>query len=66
MKNERKQINRNVESCGNSRGKHSDDNKRNAKSKRPLDWDARDIKANTWIRGGFGRYENRYFEQDED
>jgi len=66
MENERKQTNRNVESHRDIGGKHSGDNKRNAKSKRPLNWDARDIKANTWVRGSSGRYENRYFEQDED
>ena len=66
MCDERKQINRNVEQNRSSGSKRTANNSGTKQSKRPLDWDARDIKANTWIRGGFGRYENRYFEQDED
>lgn len=66
MENERKQTNRNVESHRDIGSKHSSDNKRNAEPKRPLDWDARDIKTYPWVRGSSGRYEDRYFEQDED
>ena len=65
MKNERKQTNRNVEQGRNTRGKHSGNNKGAAKLKRPLSWDARDLKTSTWVRESTGRYENRFFEQDE-
>ena len=62
MHNERKQTNRNAEQDRSSGTKHATPNNGAAKPKRPLDWDARDIKTNTWIRGGTGEYENRFFE----
>lgn len=40
----------------------------NDKPKRPLDWDARDLEADTWVRDSSrsikGRYTNRFFEGD--
>lgn len=63
MQHERKQTNRNVEQDRNSSPKRTTNNSRNEQSKRPLDWDARDLKTNTWIRGGTGRYEDRFFEE---
>ena len=62
MHNERKQTNRNAEQDRSSGPEHATHNNGIAKSKRPLDWDARDIETNTWIRGGTGEYENRFFE----
>ena len=62
MKNERKQTNRNVEQNRSSGSKHSTNDNRDEQSKRPFDWDARDIETNTWIRGGTGKYEDRFFE----
>ena len=50
--NERKQINPN----GESNQEHHGDAKRNpesdAKLKRPINWDARDLEANGWLRAG--------------
>ena len=63
MRHERKQTNRNVEQDRNSRPKRTTNNSRNEQSKRPLDWDARDLKTNTWVRGSTGRYEDRFFEE---
>ncbi len=65
MKNERKQTNRDVEQSRNTRGQHPSNNKGAAKLKRPLGWDARDLKTSAWVREGTRRYENRFFEQDE-
>jgi len=68
MSNERKRTNtakkQSKESGGNSSGSAKSDNK----PKRPLSWDARDIKTYGGIResprSSEGRYEDRYF-QDE-
>ena len=62
MKNERKQTNRNAEENRSSRKSDAANNAPNTKPKRPLDWDARDLKESTWIPGGSGRYEDRFFE----
>ena len=64
--NERKQDNRALEQSGDIRSTHTSNDKGTRKPERPLDWDARDLKANTWLRGSSGSYENRYFEQNED
>ena len=64
--NERKQDNRDKEQSRDTRKESTNDNATDGASKRPLDWDARDLKANTWLRGSSGSYENRYFEQNED
>ena len=60
--NERKQVKRDVEQSRDSGTTHATDNSGIRKPKGPLDWDARDLKANTWVRGGTGEYENRFFE----
>ena len=49
MPDERKQINRDVEPDRDTRSKPTTDNIGNTKPKRPLNWDARDIKADTWL-----------------
>ena len=51
-----------MEQSRNTGAEHAADNSGTRKPKGPLDWDARDLKANTWIRGGTGEYENRFFE----
>lgn len=63
MDNERKQTNRNAKKNRDTRKSSAANNAANGTPKRPLDWDARDIKTNTWLRGGSGRYEDRYFEE---
>ena len=69
MKNERKQANTNGKNSEESRGSDDGGNKPNAKPKRPLDWDARDLKTNAWLpkssRSTEGRYTGRFWE-DED
>lgn len=62
MHNERKQVNRNVEQSGDSGTKRTTNNSGTTKPEGPLDWDARDLKTYSWIRGGSGKYENRFFE----
>ena len=62
MHNERKQVNRNVEQGGNSGTKRTTNNSGTTKPEGSLDWDARDLKTYSWIRGGSGKYENRFFE----
>ena len=62
MHNERKQTNRNVEQDRNPRSKRTTNDSGDEQSKRPVNWDARDFEKNTWIRGGTGEYENRFFE----
>jgi len=64
--NERKQTNRNVEQDRDSGSTHTSDDKGTREPKRPLDWDARDIETYSWVRGRSGKYENRFFEQNED
>ena len=61
-KNERKQTNRDVEQDRNTGSKYADNNTRDGEFKRPLSWDARNIKTNPGLRGGTGEYENRFFE----
>ena len=51
-----------MEQSRNTGTEHATDNSGTRKPKGPLDWDARDLEANTWIRGGTGEYENRFFE----
>ena len=60
--NERKQVNRDVEQSRDSGPKCTTNNSGTKQSKRPLDWDTRDFKTDTWVRGGTGEYENRFFE----
>ncbi len=66
MHNERKQTNRNVEKSRDTRSKPATNNTRDAKHERPLDWDARDLKADTWLRKSprstQGRYTKRFWE----
>jgi hypothetical protein len=68
MKDERKQTNTNGENSKKYRGSDDGSNKSNAKPKRPLDWDARDLKTNAWIRksskSAEGRYTNRFWEEE--
>jgi hypothetical protein len=69
MKNERKQTNTNGKKSKKSRGSDDGSNKPDAKPKRPLDWDARDLKTNAWVRKSSnsieGRYTNRFWEEEE-
>ena len=66
MHNERKQTNRNVEKSRNTRSEPTTNNTGDAKHERPLDWDARDLKADPWLRDRpsaiKGRYTNRFWE----
>ena len=62
MRNERKQTNRNVEQSRNSGQKRATNNSGTKQSKRPLDWDARDIETNPGLRQSTGNYEDRFFE----
>ncbi len=50
----------------NTRKPGATNNATDGTPKRPFDWDARDIKTYPWVRGSSGKYENRYFEQDDD
>ena len=52
MQNERGKVNRDEKQDRHPGEKHTDNDKRDAKPKRPLNWDARDIKAYGWIREG--------------
>ena len=61
-KNERKQTRRNAKQNRNAGSSNTKNDLRNEQLKRPLDWDARDLEENTWIRGGTGEYKNRFFE----
>jgi len=61
-KNERKQTRRDAEQNRNTRSSDTENDSRNEQLKRPFDWDARDLKENTWIPGSTGEYENRFFE----
>ena len=66
MQHERKQTNRNVEQDRDPGTERTSDNKGTGEFKKPLSWDARDIETYSWVRGRSGKYENRFFEQDED
>ena len=61
-KNERKQTRRDAKQNRNTRSSNTKNDSRNEQLKRPLDWDARDLEENTWIRGGPGESENRFLE----
>jgi hypothetical protein len=50
--NERKQINPNGESNQEHHGDAASNPESDAKPKRPIDWDARDLKANGWLPAG--------------
>lgn len=60
--NERKQTRRNAKQNRNAGSSNTKNDSRDEQLKRPIDWDARDLEENTWIRGGTGEYENRFFE----
>lgn len=62
MPNERKQINRDAEKNRSTREHSTTNDASNDTPKRSLDWDARDLKESTWLRGSSGEYENRFFE----
>ena len=64
--NERKQNNRNAQQSGNAGSGGSEDAGRTRKPKRPLSWDARDIKTYSGLSGSTGRFTERFFEQEED
>ena len=68
MSNEGKRINSTKEQSEESGRNKPGLDESTSKLKRPLDWDARDLKENAWIRDSpestKGRYEDRYF-QDE-
>ena len=51
-----------VETLG---GGGSEDAGRTRKHKRPLSWDARDIKTYSGLSGSTGRFTERFFEQEE-
>ena len=51
-----------MEQSRNTGATHATDNSGIRKPKGPLDWDTRDFKTDTWVRGGTGEYENRFFE----
>lgn len=53
--NERKRINSNQKSSQKYNGDAAGDTEPDAKPKRPIDWDARDLKANGWVPGGCGK-----------
>ena len=65
---ERKRTNTTKEQSKEPRGSNERSSKPNDKHERPLDWDARDLEADTWLRESSratkGRYTNRFFEGD--
>ena len=63
MDNERKQTNRDAKTNRDTGKPNAANNAADGTPKRPLDWDARDLKTYPWIRGGTGRYEDRFFEE---
>ena len=68
IKDEGKRIDSNEKSNKERDGNATGDTKPDAKPKRPLDWDARDLKTYAWIpkSGGSvkGRYTNRLWEEE--
>jgi len=68
MSNERKRTNTTTKQSKEPRGNSSSSDESVSKPKRPLSWDARDIKTYGWVqpsaRSTEGRYEDRFF-QDE-
>ena len=67
IKYEGKRINTNEKPNKKSDRGSASDTKPDAKPKRPLDWDARDLEKNAWIpkssRSTEGRYTNRFWEE---
>ena len=66
--NEGKRINSNKESNEKRSGDATSNPQSTTKPERPLDWDARDLKAYGWVpkssRSTEGRYTNRFWEED--
>ena len=66
MDNERKRTDSTKKQSKKPRGNCDSSSGANDKSKRPLDWDARDLEADPWLRESpgatKGRYTNRFFE----
>lgn len=66
MQHERKQTDRNVEKSRDTRSESTTNDSGNDKPKRPLDWDARDLEADPWLRDSpsaiKGGYTNRFWE----
>lgn len=69
MKDERKRTDSPKKQSEKPRGNSEGATRSNDKSKRPLDWDARDLEKSTWLRESSratkGRYTNRFFEGEE-
>lgn len=65
--NERKRTDTAKEQGEESRGDSDRNDESNAKPERPLDWDARDLETDAWIRNSVravkGEYTNRFFEE---
>ena len=64
--NERKQTNRNVEQSGDTRPKHTTDNKRTEQSQRFIYWDDEFGEEIRRVRKSTGKFTERYFERDDD
>jgi hypothetical protein len=68
MKDERKRANSNEESNKKCSRDAASNSKSTTKLERPLDWDARDLKAYGWVpkssRSTEGRYTDRFWEED--
>lgn len=68
MNDERKRVDSTKKQSEKPRGNNSSPDGSDSKSKRPLDWDARDLKTYGWIpkspRSTEGRYQDRYFEDE--
>lgn len=66
--NERKRINSNEKSNKEHNGSSVGNTKPNEQPKRPLDWDARDLKTYAWLpksgRSIEGRYTNGFWEEE--
>ena len=69
MDNERKRTDSTKKQSKKPRGNSDSSSGTNDKPKRPLDWDARDLEADTWLRESpgstKGRYTNRFFEGED-
>lgn len=66
MTHERKRTNTTKEQSKEPRGADERNPSPTTKPERPLDWDARDLKTDAWVRKSSratkGRYTNRFFE----
>ena len=68
MQNEGKRTDSNEKPNKGRDGNATGDTKPDAKPKRPLDWDARDLKTHAWLpksgRSIEGRYTNRFWDEE--